>query len=80
VTNTYINYVTTRLTIKIKQRAKLLQKPEEKVIRELLAQRLLISKPWHNAGEALRTLSELEIVGPADLAKNHDDEYRHPET
>jgi hypothetical protein len=57
-----------------------LQKPEEKVIRELLAQRLLISKPWHNAGEALRTLSELEIVGPADLAKNHDDEYRYPET
>jgi hypothetical protein len=45
-----------------------------------LAQGLLISKSWHNAGEALCTLSELEVVGPADLAKNHDDEYRHPET
>jgi hypothetical protein len=59
---------------------KLLQKPEEKVICELFAQGLLISKSWHNAGEALRTLSELGIVGPADLAKNHDDEYRHAET
>ena len=68
------------LNQQIKQRAKLLQKPEEKVIRELLAQGLLISRRhWHNAGEALRTLSELGIVGPADLAKNHDDEYRHPE-
>ena len=57
-----------------------MQKPEEKVIRELLAQGLLISKSWHNAGEALRTLSELEIVGPEDLAKNHDDEYHHAET
>jgi hypothetical protein len=31
-------------------------------------------------GEALHTLGELEIVGPADLAKNHDDDYSHPET
>jgi hypothetical protein len=47
--------------------------------KNIVAQGLLTSKPWHKAGEALRTLSELGIVGPADLAKNRDDEYRHPE-
>jgi hypothetical protein len=68
------------LNQQIKQRAKLLQEPEEQVIRELLAQGLSTTKPKRNSGEALRTLTELGIVGPKDLARNHDDEYRHLET
>jgi hypothetical protein len=68
------------LNQQIKQRAKLLQEPEEQVIRDLLAHGLSTTKPKRNSGEALRTLNELGIVGPKDLAKNHDDEYRHTET
>ena len=32
--------------------------------------------PGATVGEALRTLGELGIEGPADLAMQHDDEYR----
>jgi hypothetical protein len=61
----------------IKQRAALLQEPEEAVIRDLLSIGLKSSRiSWGNSGEALRTLSQLGIQGPADLAKKHDDDYR----
>ena len=58
---------------RIQQRAKRLQAPEERVIRELTEQGLKTSKQrWNNAGEALSSLAELGIKGPKDLALNHD--------
>jgi hypothetical protein len=65
------------LSEQIKQRAKRLQKSEEQVILYLLSLGLVTAgKSWRNSGEALHTLGELGIQGPADLAKRHDDEYR----
>lgn len=62
----------------IRQRAKRLHASEEQVIRDLLVQSLGTAgqSNWRNGGEALRTLSQLGINGPADLATKHDDEYR----
>jgi hypothetical protein len=58
---------------KIRERAKRLQAPEERVIRELIEQGLSQqTQQWKNAGEALSSLSELGIKGPKDLAINHD--------
>jgi hypothetical protein len=63
------------LNQQITHRAKLLQEPEEQVIRDLLFRGLKSSHPdWRNSGEALRTLGMLGITGPADLAQKHDDE------
>jgi hypothetical protein len=57
----------------IKRRAELANQSEEHVMQELLAQALGAGgKTWRNSGEALLTLSELGIAGPADLAENHD--------
>ena len=69
------------LNEQITQRAKRLQASEERVIRDLLSLGLslggnTVGKSWRNSGEALRTLGELGIEGPADLAMQHDDEYR----
>ena len=65
------------LSAQITERAKRLQKSEEQVILSLLSLGLVTAgKSWRNSGEALRTLGELGIQGPADLAKRHDDEYR----
>ena len=68
------------LSERITQRAKLLRKSEEQVIRDLLSYGLSLrdGKPtsaWGNSGEALRSLAELNIAGPSDLAQRHDDEY-----
>jgi hypothetical protein len=67
------------LSERITQRAKLLRKSEEQVIRDLLSHGLSLrggkAASWGNSGEALRTLSELNIAGAPDLAKRHDDEY-----
>jgi hypothetical protein len=68
------------LSEQITQRAKLLRKSEEQVIRDILSHGLSLrggkaASSWGNSGEALRSLSELNIAGPSDLAKRHDDEY-----
>jgi Ribbon-helix-helix protein, copG family len=68
------------LSERITQRAKRLRKSEEQVIRDLLSSGLSLrggkaASSWGNSGEALRTLGELNIAGPSDLAKSHDDEY-----
>jgi hypothetical protein len=67
------------LSEQIAQRAKLLRKTEEQVIRDLLSHGLSLrggkASSWGNSGEALRSLAELNIAGPSDLAKRHDDEY-----
>ena len=58
---------------KIRERVKRLNQPEEQVITQLIEEGL--NKPqqqWKNAGEALKSLSELGIKGPKDLAINHD--------
>jgi hypothetical protein len=66
-----------KLDRQIKQRAKLLQEPEERVIRDLLYLGLIKSgSSWRNSGEALRSLGKLGIQGSADLAEKHDDDYR----
>ena len=63
-----------QLDRQIKERAKLLQEPEERVIRDLLHLGLIkAGSTWRNSGEALRSLGKLGIAGPADLAQNHDD-------
>jgi hypothetical protein len=69
------------LVEQIEERAKRLRKSEERVIRELLSLGLAVGgdkavTSWGNSGEALRTLGELGIQGPADRAKRHDDDYR----
>jgi hypothetical protein len=61
------------LNRRIRDRAKLLAKPEDQVIEELLKQGLVVTKTWGNAGEALQSLSELGIKGPKDLAQKHDE-------
>ena len=59
---------------KIRERAKRLQAPEERVIRELIEQGLSQqTQQWKNAGEALSSLSELGLKGPKDSARNHDE-------
>ena len=64
-----------KLDQQIKQRAKLLQEPEELVIRDLLYLGLIKSgSSWRNSGEALRSLGQLGIQGSADLAQKHDDD------
>jgi hypothetical protein len=64
-----------QLDQQIKQRAKLLQESEERVIRDLLYLGLIKSvSSWKNGGEALRSLGKLGIQGSADLAQNHDDD------
>jgi hypothetical protein len=68
------------LSEQIEERAKRLRKSEERVIRDLLSLGLSMGgdkavASWGNSGEALRTLGELNIVGAADLAQRHDDEY-----
>jgi hypothetical protein len=68
------------LSEQITRRAKLLRKSEEQVIRDLLSYGLSlkggkVASTWGNSGEALRSLAELNIAGPSDLAKSHDDEY-----
>lgn len=70
------------LNHQITQRAKLLQEPEEQVIRALLSLGLVKAsrRRWRNSGEALRTLGKLGIAGSPDLAQRHDDEYRSPQT
>ena len=65
-----------KLDRQIKQRAKLLEESEERVIRDLLYLGLIKSgSSWRNSGEALRSLGKLGIEGPADLAQKHDDDY-----
>ena len=65
-----------KLDRQIKQRAQLLQEPEERVIRNLLYIGLIKSgSSWRNSGEALRSLGKLGIQGSADLAQKHDDDY-----
>jgi hypothetical protein len=65
-----------KLDQQIKQRAKLLQESEERVIRDLLYLGLIKSvSSWKNSGDALRSLGKLGIEGPADLAQKHDDDY-----
>jgi hypothetical protein len=65
-----------QLDHQIKQRAELLQKPEERVIRDLLYLGLIKSvSSWKNGGEALRSLGKLGIQGSADLAQKHDHDY-----
>jgi hypothetical protein len=67
------------LSAQIEKRAKRLHTSEERVIRDLLSLGLSLGGTkgggWRNSGEALRTLGELNIAGPADLAQRHDDEY-----
>jgi hypothetical protein len=67
------------LNQQIRERAKLLQESEEQVIRDFLSLGLVKSsrRHWRNGGEALLSLGKLNIKGPADLAKRHDDEYLH---
>jgi hypothetical protein len=65
-----------KLDRQIKQRAKLLQASEERVIRDLLYLGLIKSvSSWRNSGEALRSLEKLGIEGSEDLAQKHDDDY-----
>ena len=65
-----------KLNRQIKQRAKLLQESEERVIRDLLYLGLIKSvSSWKNSGDALLSLGKLGIEGPADLAQKHDDDY-----
>ncbi len=66
-----------KLDPQIKQRAKLLQESEERVIRDLLYVGLIKSSvsPWKNSGDALLSLGELGIEGPVDFAQKHDDDY-----
>jgi hypothetical protein len=64
-----------KLDRQIKHRAKLLQEPKERVIRDLLYLGLIKSgSSWRNSGGALRSLEKLGIQGPADLAQKHDDD------
>jgi hypothetical protein len=68
------------LSEQIEERAKRLQTSEERVIRDLLSLGLsmggdTVGTSWRNSGEALRTLGELKIAGPSDLAQKHDEEY-----
>ena len=64
-----------KLDRQIKQRAKLLQKSEERVIHELLYLGLIKSgSSWKNSGDALRSLGKLGIQGSTDLAQKHDDD------
>lgn len=64
-----------QLDQQIKQRAELLQEPEEQVIRDLIRLGLIKSvSTWKNSGDALRSLAKLRIEGSADLAQNHDDD------
>jgi hypothetical protein len=64
-----------KLDQQIKQRAKLLQQTEERVIRDLLYLGLIKSvSTWRNSGDALRSLGKLGIEGSADLAQKHDDD------
>ena len=68
------------LSEQITQRAKRLRTSEEQVIRDLLSIGLSLkgsktASSWGNSGEALRSLAELNIAGPSNLAKRHDDEY-----
>ena len=68
------------LSDQIEERAKRLRKSEEQVIRDLLSYGLSLkggktASYWGNSGEALRSLAELNISGPSDLAQRHDDEY-----
>jgi hypothetical protein len=64
-----------KLDRQIKQRAKLLQESEERVIRDLLYLGLIKSvSSWRNSGDALRSLEKLEITGSADLAQKHDED------
>jgi Ribbon-helix-helix protein, copG family len=68
------------LSEQIEERAKRLHTSEERVIRDLLSLGLSlgvgnVGKSWGNSGEALRTLGELHIAGPSDLAQRHDEEY-----
>jgi hypothetical protein len=68
------------LSRQIAKRAKRLQTSEERVIRDLLSLGLSLGGGtqgggWRNSGEALRTLGELHIAGPSELAKRHDEEY-----
>ena len=56
---------------KIRERAKLLQESEERVIRELIEQGLKTTKPV-SLGESLRQLASLGIKGPKDLSQNID--------
>jgi hypothetical protein len=56
---------------KIRERAKLLQESEERVIRELIEQGLKTTKPV-SLGESLRQLAGLGIKGPKDLSQNID--------
>jgi hypothetical protein len=66
-----------KLDRQIKQRAKLLQEPEERVIRDLIYLGLIKSvSSWRNSGDALRSLGKLGIEGSADLAQNHDYDSR----
>ena len=55
----------------IQERAKLLQAPEERVIKELIEQGLKTAKPA-SLGEGLRQLAHLGIKGPSDLSQNID--------
>ena len=58
---------------KIRERVKRLNQPEEQVITQLIEEGLKTpQQQWKNAGEALKSLSELGIKGPKDLAINHD--------
>ena len=57
---------------KIRERAKHLKQPEEQVITTLLEEGLQKPKQWKNAGEALKSLSELGIKGTNDLSQNID--------
>jgi plasmid stability protein len=61
------------LARQIRERAKTSQESEEQVIRQLLEQGLVSTRPWRNAGEALRSLGDLGIKGPKDLAQKHDE-------
>ena len=64
-----------KLDRQIRQRAQLLQEPEERVIRDLLYLGLIKSgSSWRNSGEAIRSLGKLGRQGPADLAQTHDDD------
>ena len=56
---------------KIRQRAKLLRAPEERVIKELIEEGLKTTKPI-SLGESLRQLANLGIKGPKDLSQNID--------
>ena len=57
---------------KIRERVKRLNQPEEQVITQLIEEGLNTPKQWKNAGDALSSLSELDIRGPKDLAVNRD--------